>query len=813
MMRQGENVNKTQNKMVVGGLTLAVVCSVSVVAVAQDFVDIAPETADLSEPDQIMRAPMDGRGVTFIPPKPEAAREIRTRDDCRRAHGVWKVQMKNFVTSSKTVACYVDDAYEGLAWEIGLGVSPEHAGEKTALGAHWLVNGIANGWAVGFREPGLPVMRLEHYQNGELDGAQLTFHESTSLKSAAHYRHGILDGRYELYMECLPVLLGQFKDGKPAGVWERFAEPGMLMSRTDYDKAADPSLGLPNDAFMTEWFNAEGVKIIDGYSTFAPIDPERLESNFQYLRVGDQQLYSTNGKPWIVVHYDFAGLIDDKKSFDLCDGGQHKKPPYINYDHAELTMYCLDGDQNQTRQIRYYASAPERLWKIIPVNREGTPHGLVQVFHPTGELLANIVMSDGVAQGAVPFYDVSGNLMGQSLLSGGSGLWTEYWYNGKILETGLYKNGRKEGVWKRYFETGSPKTEEHYRDGQLDGIYKRWYSNGVLAVELEYSNGLKNGELRGYYTDGRIVQKYHFKNGFYDKILSNYYHSGGIEFETDYKDRDNIHQTQYSSDGKKIAQGRVLEGFDSRGEQEGTWQYYLKTGKPWMNIEYDYGKIQSPDAAACEELGGEYALDIENRALGCGLCYVNRQSPYQPNRMREGRWQWWNENGEREAVGSYRFGKMHGAWEYHYPNGGVMLRGNYEMGKKSGIWEGYYDNGFHKFSGEYRDGLESGKWRTYDAKTRKVSAEGAFDRGKRTGVWIYFYASGKVRESGRFEDGMETGVWTQYYESGKKRGEGVYETGAREGLWQWWREDGSLWREAHYIHGKEKQSDAKENHP
>ncbi len=811
------------NWRIVSVLSAAISLSMIQAVSAQEAV---PERPDLSNPDVISRPPMDPYSLSYTPDKPESALNIISPETCQNAGGRWSsmaaVSPLDETVSLRLVGCLVKDTAEGRwMYSMNYGKNDKfysEISEKSALGYVWMIGGKKTGWEVFLNAPEEFTRVLRHYVDGEFSGTSFVWNEMGALSEVKTYKDGgILDGKYEEYVECLPTVLGQYKDGKPVGKWDFFAEPGMINMRRDFDRKAQPSDLPPNapedmDARWTEWFNSDGVKIADGYSMFeVPEDTGR--------RVGDIQLYTTVGTPWMNIKYDKNGNINDGPTFELCmHEGVKTKPSYLDYEHEEVYINCNGEDGTTYRRVYFYRTG--EVWKIVSMD-DGRPVGRTVEYHPAkepdsvyGEILAEYEIKSGVPEGTIEFRDRNGNLMGEpSVINHGTGHYKSWWFNGNPSEEGDYYHGNKTGHWKKWFDSGSLEQEIDYKNGMNHGTYKQWFNNGVLSIEVNYSNGIKNGDMNVYYTDGHIAYEYFYNNGSPSGLWHAYTHGGQVSSDTKYSAKNdgdesgNAEMKLYYSDGSLQASGRVFSGYI--GDLKiGRWNYYLKDdktkqGKIWYSLEYDNGDIVSAASTACSNIRGEYKIDAENREIGCTVCAVNREQPLQMYKMRENEWQWYSVNGTLEKKGSIHMGHMNGMWEYYYSNGKPMLSGSYSIDRKVGNWTGFYENGLKKFSGNYDNGVETGLWTTFHDVTETVSSEGLFVEGKRDGAWVWKYPNGQIREEGVFKDGKETGTWSSYYENGQKEGTGEYVNGLREGLWTWWRQDGKVWRTVNFAKGKE----------
>ena len=756
---------------------------------------------DLSDPDLIVRPPTDPYSLSFTPPMPEGAEAILTPAQCKKAGGNWH-SVKYPAEEIKEVGCLVNNRLVGRWMTVEIQTPESAQTEENALGYSWYADDKPHGWHVEIDKETRTVVRLEHKNYGVLDGTSFAWSNVGSLEEVTTYKDGKMDGKYERYLECLPIVLGQYKDGVPSGVWQIFPEPGQISIIRNFDRPI-PDDKRPSDldknakAFWTEWFNGSGVKIAEGYSV-----SENPDDNG--FRVGEIMLYTTSGQKWMPLKYAGTGRISDDRSFKLCapdDKPNAPIPAYLDYDHESLTMTCKDAGLNVYAKIDFYSSGEMR--KKAPYEN-GSENGMVREYHPNQSILAEYEMKNGVPEGKIVYQDAHGNPFGESYVHNGSGTFKSWWHNGNPHEEITYTNGKKTGTWTVWLESGTKVSETQYDSkGRPDGYRRQWFHNGLLSVELQYKEGSFNGISFYNYSDGRTADRCMYKDGMPTGKCDEYAHSGNLSYQTDYTNFLNVQQTQFYSDGNRRSTGRITPGF-GHGSREGTWDFYLKNGKKWLSVEYNGNAVMQPEAVACRQINGaEYSVDEEKREVGCLVCSVNRTSPLNPLKMREGLWKWYSATGNLEKSGSIHLGHLNGEWDYYYSNGKKMLAGEYKIDQRVGQWTGYYEDGNKRFSGRYADGRETGKWETYHPVTGTVSSAGTFKEGLRDGEWVYSYPDGSVKEKGQFENGLETGIWTSYYANGQKQGEGSFVSGKREGKWTWYRENGAEWRTAEYKEGRE----------
>jgi antitoxin component YwqK of YwqJK toxin-antitoxin module len=78
--------------------------------------------------------------------------------------------------------------------------------------------------------------------------------------------------------------------------------------------------------------------------------------------------------------------------------------------------------------------------------------------------------------------------------------------------------------------------------------------------------------------------------------------------------------------------------------------------------------------------------------------------------LREGRWEFWYQYGQRLEGGGYRQGERHGRWTRWYPNGQVHTEADYRDGVRHGRYVSYYRDGQLRDDGALVGGERDGRW-------------------------------------------------------------------------------------------------------
>lgn len=88
-------------------------------------------------------------------------------------------------------------------------------------------------------------------------------------------------------------------------------------------------------------------------------------------------------------------------------------------------------------------------------------------------------------------------------------------------------------------------------------------------------------------------------------------------------------------------------------------------------------------------------------------------------------------------------------------------------------------------------------------KNGNLACEGAFDQGRKTGLWTYYLANGAVKAVGSYQDDTMIGDWLWYRENGELMQTGSFSTaGEKHGQWRRYHPNGSLMDEVHFERGQ-----------
>jgi hypothetical protein len=117
-----------------------------------------------------------------------------------------------------------------------------------------------------------------------------------------------------------------------------------------------------------------------------------------------------------------------------------------------------------------------------------------------------------VEQDTINMTDANGKKQGKWILRGTHKPGSGYSMHQKI-EEGLYKNNRKTGLWINYYPNGKIKSEINFEDGKPGGSAKTYYENGKKQEEGTWKSNRWIGSYKTYDQDGKMKEIIFDENG------------------------------------------------------------------------------------------------------------------------------------------------------------------------------------------------------------------------------------------------------------------------------------------------------------
>ncbi|THF52707.1 hypothetical protein E6C50_00405 [Flavobacterium supellecticarium] len=217
------------------------------------------------------------------------AQEINKTDDKGQRHGLWKGIYEDtkypryegtFDHGKETgVFKYFDNTKAGPV--IGTRDFSANDGSNYSIFFDQKGNKVSEGkivnkehegeWKI-YHKGGKPVMTLEYYKNGKLDGIRKTFYPNGAIAEEVTYVNGVKQGIYKKYSDKGVVIeetgyfndqfdgpsiyrnaanevtvRGQFKNGKKSGIW-KFYEKNKLVKEVNAKKVNDMTFKMVTDS-------------------------------------------------------------------------------------------------------------------------------------------------------------------------------------------------------------------------------------------------------------------------------------------------------------------------------------------------------------------------------------------------------------------------------------------------------------------------------------------------------------------------------------------------------------------------------------
>ena len=200
------------------------------------------------------------------------------------------------------------------------------------------------------------------------------------------------------------------------------------------------------------------------------------------------------------------------------------------------------------------------------------------------------------------------------------GKWDSFYEDGDPWRTFHYEEGLKVKVWSvLYDSTGTRHSETNYENDLKNGQYQEWYENIIVRPRAEglYKEDMKD-LLWTFWNEFQEKRFEEWRDGvLYDSFEYEYYPNGQVKEEPSYKDRKKHGDwVRYFADGSVMGTRTFKAGL-----KEGQW------------IEYYKNLPGSRDDIVAWQ--GKYVAD-----------------------KREGKWEWFWLNQEKQRVDSYKKGEM-----------------------------------------------------------------------------------------------------------------------------------------------------------
>ena len=470
------------------------------------------------------------------------------------------------------------------------------------------------------------------------NGKNIFYYENGKISSEGNFKNGKPEGLWKTYFETGELKsIGNRKNSLLDSVWNFYNKEGVLLKAINYK----------NDVFegVTKNYNTEGFLVKtenfiagkkEGF-TYTFFENGNIKSKTNYINNKKEGLafeYNLEGTPVRISRYenDFIRTTD---VINQVDKNGLKQGKYMEF-YEGLDQVKWEGEYLNDLKNGYFREYSKKgillsttkysLGEVVENAEELQNLEIRTTYYANGIISSLNSYRDGVLEGVSKNYDSSGAVNNAKI-----------YRNGKLLSEGIIDDeGIKQGFWKEYFlETGKVKAEGEFKEGARFGEWKFYFETGEIEQTGKYTlGGLEQGKWKWYYKNGKLLREEDFRRGKEDGYLY-----------------------EYDLEGNIITQGEYIDGY-----QEGNWIV-------------NYGDYR-------EE--GKYSGGLKN-----------------------GIWKQYYTNYEVLAFeGAYAVGTPEGKHTYYHQNGNRKLQGKYEGGVKDKIWTRYNPDGSVLVRIYYEDGKE-----------------------------------------------------------------------------------------------------------
>jgi len=457
---------------------------------------------------------------------------------------------------------------------------------------------------------------------------------------------------------------GNLVNGKPEGYWKTYYPNGKLKSEGNRKNFLLDSTWL--------FYNESGdttqkINYLYGKKNGYVINYEIWRDTAVHNKPMVKELWLDDARQGKTYHYYKSGKLQQIVNYK--DNRKHGEALEYNEKGVLITIYQYRNNSLTDKQV------------INRYDKNGMETGLWKNFYPDGKIMTEITYLAGKYNGYVKHYDNKGTLIKLERYTNGelvtvnaennsekAEIVNEYNSDGTLKKSGAYKNSTPVGIHREYSNTGQIVTAKVFNEL---GIIE---SEGVVDPE-----GLKQGKWTIYYQNGAEKGKGTFKNDKPVGLWNYFFENGKIEQTGTYKD----------------------------GKPEGEWIWYYKSGNIWRTEYF----VNGAEDGAYVELA---------------------------------------DNGDTITAGTYYAGLKTGKWYYHV--GDQIESGEYRSDLREGTWNYYYYPELTlSFTCRYLQGQPQGKFKYY-AKNEKLVSEGEFIMGNKTGTWNYYDEYGNLINAIKYQN-------------------------------------------------------------
>jgi len=470
------------------------------------------------------------------------------------------------------------------------------------------------------------------------NGYQKFLYPDGKLSSEGLIREGKPDGYWKSYYENGNLKSeGNRKDFELDSVWKFYNEQGKLFLEISYHKGKKNGLRI---SYLDKETIKENYKndVKDGFTRCYYADGT-LKSETPFVKGMEQGFgkeYAPDGTIVTLIEYK-KGFIVDRMRINRKDKNNLRQGKwFLFYDNGNIKQ---EGSYRDDKKDGYFKDYTEngdlaRISKYI--NDELQPDAIeiqklqvINEYYQDGKLKVSGMYRNNIPEGIRREYKPDGSLEKSRM-----------YHNGLVTGEGnMLDDGNKDGPWKEYFSDGSLKAEGNYDDGKTVGEWKYYHLNGKFEQTGKFNKqGKPDGKWKWYYEDGKLLREENYHNSLKDGLL-----------------------TEYDEDGNVIQEGEFLNG-----EEDGPW-FYL-TGDDYVKGTYREGQRN----------GMWYTYNLSRNGEKTDSLVVFKGNFIDD--LPDGKHSWYWDNGKVHDEGFFVMGKKVGDWAMYNSDGSLFLMITYKDG-------------------------------------------------------------------------------------------------------------------------------------
>jgi antitoxin component YwqK of YwqJK toxin-antitoxin module len=148
---------------------------------------------------------------------------------------------------------------------------------------------------------------------------------------------------------------------------------------------------------------------------------------------------------------------------------------------------------------------------------------------------------------------------------------------------------------------------------------------------------------------------------------------------------------------------------------------------------------------------------------------------------KQGHWKVKFDNGAIKYTALFKDDKPVGEMRRYFEDKSLKAIIKFDASGKKSFAKLYYQSGPLAAEGNYINSLKDSIWKYYSYYTNDLVRTENFTFGKRNGKTYTYFKNGKVSEEITWKNDIKDGVWKQYYETGVMKMYSAFEKGKRTG--------------------------------